>query len=85
MYKRVLNFLNKRKILTDSQYGLRRKRSRNLSVLELVSSKISKAVINKRDYTLNYNNDLKRVYMCWNSLQNEARHNTHFCHSMRCK
>ena len=33
--KRVLNFQNKHKILTDSQYGLREKRSTNLAILEL--------------------------------------------------
>ena len=45
MYKRVLTFLNKQKILTDSQYGFRKTRSTNFAILELVS-KISKAVDN---------------------------------------
>ena len=45
MYKRVLNFLNKQKMSTDSQYGFRKKRSTNFAILGLVS-KISKAVDN---------------------------------------
>ena len=50
MYKRVLNFLNRHKILTDSQYRLRKKCSTNFVILEFVS-KISNAVDNS-EYTM---------------------------------
>ena len=49
-YKRVLNFLNKLKILTDSQYGFRKNCSTYFAILELVS-KISNAVDNS-EYTM---------------------------------
>ena len=38
VYSRVYKFLEKHKVLYDSQYGFRRKRSCELAVLELVSS-----------------------------------------------
>ena len=57
MYERVLNFLNKHKILTDSQYGLRKK---NLAILEFVS-KICKAVDNS-EYTMGVFPVLSKVF-----------------------
>ena len=43
MYKRIVKFLDKQNILSESQYGFRKKRSTNLAILELVT-KISKAI-----------------------------------------
>ena len=50
MYKRVLTFLNKHKILTDSQYEFRKKCSTYFAILDLVS-KICKAV-DDSEYTM---------------------------------
>ena len=60
MYKRVLNFLNKHKILTDSQYGFRKKCSTYFAILEPVS-KICKAV-DDSEYTMAVFLDLSKAF-----------------------
>ena len=50
MYKRVIKFLDKHNILSESQFGFRKKLSRNLSIMELVE-RISKAIDDK-EYTM---------------------------------
>ena len=47
MYNRILNFLNKHKVLFHSQYRSREKHSTNLAIMELVTKKIvySKPII----------------------------------------
>ena len=60
MYKRVLNFLNKHKILTDSQYGFRKKCSTYFAILDLLS-KICKAV-DDSEYTMAVFLDLSKAF-----------------------
>ena len=43
MYKRIVKFLDKHNVLSESQYGFLKKRSTNLAILELVT-KITKAI-----------------------------------------
>jgi len=52
MYKRIVKFLDKQNILSESQYGFGKKRSTNLAILELVT-KISKA-IDDNEFTMVY-------------------------------
>ena len=60
MYKRVLNFLNKHKLLIDSRYKFRKKRSTHFAILEVVS-KISKAVDNS-EYTMGAFLELSKAF-----------------------
>ena len=59
-YKPVLNFLNKHKIFTDSQYGFRKKRSTNLAILELVSK--TPKVVDNSEYTTEVFLDLSKAF-----------------------
>ena len=60
MYKRIVTFLDKQNILSESQYGFRKKRSTNLAILELVT-KISKA-IDDNEFTMGVFLDLSKAF-----------------------
>ena len=60
MYKRVVKFLDKHSILSENQYGFRKKRSTNLAIMELVT-KISKAIDDK-EYTMGVFLDLSKAF-----------------------
>ena len=58
--KRIVKFLDKQNILSESQYGFRKKRSTNLAILELVT-KISKA-IDDNEFTMGVFLDLSKAF-----------------------
>ena len=60
MYKRVVKFLDKYSILSENQYGFRKKRSTNRAIMELVT-KISKA-IEYKEYTMGVFLDLSKAF-----------------------
>ena len=60
MYKRVVKFLDKHSILSEHQYGFRKKRSTNLAIMELIT-KISKAIDDK-EYTMGVFLDLSKAF-----------------------
>jgi hypothetical protein len=60
MYKRLIKFIEKNKLLTHSQYGFRENRSTEHAVIELVD-KVSKA-IDKGEYTIGIFLDLSKAF-----------------------
>ena len=60
MYKRLIKFIEKTKLLTHSQYGFRENRSTEHAVIELVD-KVSKA-IDKGEYTIGIFLDLSKAF-----------------------
>ena len=58
--KRIVKFLDKQNILSESQYGFRKKRSTNLAILELVT-KISKA-IDDNEFTMGVFLDVSKAF-----------------------
>ena len=63
MYKRIVKFLDKHNVLSESQYGFRKKRSTertNLAILELVT-KITKA-IDDNEFTMGVFLDLSKAF-----------------------
>ena len=60
MYKRLITYIDKYKILSDHQYGFRRKSSTNHAIIELVD-KITKA-IEKNEYTVGIFIDLCKAF-----------------------
>ena len=60
MYKRVVKFLDKHSVLSENQYGFRKKRSTNLAIMELIT-KISKAIDDK-EYTMGVFLDLSKAF-----------------------
>ncbi len=59
MYKRLINHIEKNKILTQNQYGFRENRSTELAIIELVD-KITRA-IDKAEYTIGIFLDLSKA------------------------
>ena len=60
MYKRLIKYVEKNKILSKHQYGFRKNRSTELAVIELVD-KITKA-IDKGEYTIGIFLDLSKAF-----------------------
>jgi retron-type reverse transcriptase len=60
MYKRLINHIEKNKILTQNQYGFRENRSTELAIIELVD-KITQA-IDKEEYTIGIFLDLSNAF-----------------------
>ena len=60
MYKRLIRYIEKNKILSKHQYGFRQNRSTELSIIELVD-KITK-VIDKGEYTIGVFLDLAKAF-----------------------
>ena len=60
MYKRLINHIEKNKILTQNQYGFRENRSTELAIIELVD-KITQA-IDKGEYTIDIFLDLSKAF-----------------------
>ena len=58
--KRLMNFIEKHKILTESQFGFRKNRSTELAIMEL-TEKISRA-IDKGEYTIGIFLDLSKAF-----------------------
>ena len=58
MYKRLIQFIEKNKILSKHQYGFRQNRSTELAITELVD-KITKA-IDRGEYTVGIFLDLSK-------------------------
>ncbi len=59
MYKRLINHIEKNKILTQNQYGFRENRYTELAIIELVD-KITRA-IDKAEYTIGIFLDLSKA------------------------
>ena len=60
MYKRLLNFLNKHRILSNNQFGFRKNHSTSLALIHLYD-KIS-AAIDNREYTIGIFLDLSKAF-----------------------
>ena len=60
MYKRLISFIEKNKILTENQYGFRRNKSTEIAIVNLVS-KITKA-IDEGKYTIRIFLDLSKAF-----------------------
>jgi hypothetical protein len=60
MYKRLISFIEKSKILTENQYGFRRNKSTEIAIVNLVS-KITKA-IDEGKYTIGIFLDLSKAF-----------------------
>ena len=60
MYKRLMKFIEKNKILSQNQYGFRENRSTELAISEL-TNKITKA-IDQGEYTIGIFLDLSKAF-----------------------
>jgi retron-type reverse transcriptase len=60
MYKRLINFIEKNKILSKLQYGFRQNRSTDFAIIELLD-KITRT-IDKGEYTIGIFLDLSKAF-----------------------
>ena len=60
MYRRLIKFIKKNKILTQHQYGFRENRSTELAIIEL-TNKLTKAIDNG-DFTIGIFLDLSKAF-----------------------